>query len=305
LDKMAVAPDFSSDVPLRWIHRRAGATEIYFVANPEPRAVNATAVFRVSGLSPELWDPLEGTNRGLAEYSVSDGRTSVPLRFEPHQSFFIVFRNAAPPASSADPAPASAANFPVPVEIASLEGPWDIAFDPKWGGPEKITFEALDDWSRRPEAGVKYYAGTATYAKTFDLPKAVADAAKSGRVWLDLGTVKNIAGVRLNGRDLGVVWCDPWRVEITEVVKPAGNRLEIRVANLWPNRLIGDEQEPPDAEYAKGGNLARWPDWLLKGEPRPSAGRLAFSTWKHYDKDSPLLPSGLLGPVRFLHSPRG
>ncbi|MGZ5454488.1 MAG: glycosyl hydrolase, partial [Candidatus Aminicenantales bacterium] len=195
LDKMAVVPDFSSDVPLRWIHRRAGATEIYFVANPEPRAVNATAVFRVSGLSPELWDPLEGTNRGLAGYSVSDGRTSVPLRFEPHQSFFIVFRNAAPPASSADPAPASAANFPVPVEIASLEGPWDIAFDPKWGGPEKITFEALDDWSRRPEAGVKYYAGTATYAKTFDLPKAVSDAAKSGRVWLDLGTVKNIAGV--------------------------------------------------------------------------------------------------------------
>ncbi|MGZ5454171.1 MAG: glycosylhydrolase-like jelly roll fold domain-containing protein, partial [Candidatus Aminicenantales bacterium] len=196
-------------------------------------------------------------------------------------------------------------NFRVPMEIASLEGPWDIAFDPKWGGPEKITFEALDDWSRRPEAGVKYYAGTATYAKTFDLPRAVMDAAKRGRVWLDLGTVKNIAGVRLNDRDLGVVWCDPWRVEITEAVKPAGNRLEIRVANLWPNRLIGDEQEPPDAEYAKGGNLARWPDWLLKGEARPSAGRLAFSTWKHYDKDSPLLPSGLLGPVRFLHSPRG
>ena len=305
LDKMAVAPDFSSDVPLRWIHRRAGAAEIYFVANPEPRAVDATAVFRLSGLNPELWDPLEGTTRGLAGYSVSDGRTSVPLRFEPHRSFFIVFRNAAPPASIVDPAAASAANFPVPIEIAALEGPWDVAFDPKWGGPEKITFESLDDWSRRPEAGIRYYSGTATYAKTFDLPGAAADAAKSGRVWLDLGTVKNIAGVRLNGRDLGVVWCDPWRIEITEVVKPAGNRLEIRVANLWPNRLIGDEQEPPDTEYAKGGNLARWPDWLLKGEPRPSAGRLAFSTWKHYDKNSPSLPSGLLGPVRFLHSPRG
>ncbi len=235
------------------------------MANPEPRAVDATAVFRLSGLNPELWDPLEGTTRGLAGYSVSDGRTSVPLRFEPHQSFFIVFRNAAPPASSVDPAAASAANFPVPIEIAALEGPWDVAFDPKWGGPEKITFESLDDWSRRPEAGIRYYSGTATYAKTFDLPGAVADAAKSGRVWLDLGTVKNIAGVRLNGRDLGVVWCDPWRVEITEVVKPAGNRLEIRVANLWPNRLIGDEQEPPDAEYAKGGNLARWPDWMRQG----------------------------------------
>jgi hypothetical protein len=300
LDKMSVLPDFSSDDPLRWIHRRDGATEIYFVANPEPLAVETTLVFRVSGLRPELWDPLEGTSRSLTRYTVSEGRTSIRLRFEPHQSFFIVFRDAASPASSAGPAPASETNVPIPTEITSLEGPWKVAFDPKWGGPEKITFEALDDWSRRPEPSIRYYSGTATYAKSFDLPRAVADAAKRGRVWLDLGTVKNIAGVRLNGRDLGVVWCDPWRVEITEAVKPAGNRLEIRVANLWPNRLIGDEQEPPDAEYARGGNLSRWPEWLLKGEPRPSAGRLSFSTWKHYGKDSPLLPSGLLGPVRLL-----
>jgi hypothetical protein len=302
LEKMSVLPDFSSDVPLRWIHRRDGATEIYFVANPEPRTVDATAVFRVSGLSPELWDPIEGTNRSLAHYTASEGRTAVPLRFEPHQSFFIVFRDAVSPASSAGPAPASETNVPIPAEIASLEGPWDVAFDPKWGGPEKITFEALDDWSRRPESGIKYYSGTAVYTKTFDLPRAVADSAKSDRVWLDLGTVKNVAGVRLNGHDLGVVWCDPWRVEITKTVKPAGNRLEIRVANLWPNRLIGDEKEPPDAEYARGGNLSRWPEWLVKGEPRPSARRLTFSTWKHYGKDSPLLPSGLLGPVRVLRS---
>ena len=180
-------------------------------------------------------------------------------------------------------------------------GPWDVAFDPKWGGPAKIVFNKLDDWSLRPEDGIKFYSGIASYTKTFDLP---ADSAKrsagSDRLWLDLGTVKNIAAVRLNGRDLGVVWCDPWRVEITSAVKARGNRLEIRVANLWPNRLIGDEREPPDAEYARGGNLARWPDWMLEGKPRPSARRLTFSTWKHYDKDSPLLPSGLLGPMKVL-----
>ena len=124
--------------------------------------------------------------------------------------------------------------------------------------------------------------------------------AKGARLWLDLGIVKNIARVRLNGRDLGVVWCDPWRVDVTTAIRPLDNVLEIQVANLWPNRLIGDEQEPPDAEYAKGGNLVRWPDWLAKGEPRPSAKRLTFTTWKHYDKDSPLLPSGLLGPVSIL-----
>ena len=117
------------------------------------------------------------------------------------------------------------------------------------------------------------------------------------RWWLDLGVVKNMARVSLNGRDLGVVWCAPWRVEITAAVRPQGNRLEITVANLWPNRLIGDEQLPPDCEYGKEGNLLRWPDWFLKGEPRPSPSRRAFSTWKHFDKDSPLLPSGLLGPV--------
>jgi transposase InsO family protein len=183
-------------------------------------------------------------------------------------------------------------------EIATLTGPWDVAFDPKWGGPERIVFEDLDDWSRRPEAGIKYYSGTATYTKMFDLPAAARD--KSARLWLDLGTVKNIAGVRLNGRDLGVVWCDPWRVEITDAVMRQGNRLEVRVANLWPTRLIGDARAPPDAEYAPGGNLARWPDWILKGGPRPSSGRLTFTTWKHYDAGSPRLPSGLLGPVKVL-----
>jgi hypothetical protein len=292
LERMSVQPDFSSDVPLRWTHRRDGETEIYFLANPEDKAVDATAVFRVSGKRPELWDPIDGKSRGLAQYTIADGRTSVPLRFAPYQSFFIVFRDAAAPPSS------SGVNFPVPVESAALGGPWEISFDPKWGGPERVVFETLADWSQRPENGIKYYSGTAVYRKTFDLPQFAP--VKGEHFWLDLGTVKNIAGVRLNGRDLGVVWCDPWRVDITDEVKAETNLLEIRVANLWPNRLIGDEREPADAEYARGGRLARWPDWLLEGKPRPSAGRLTFSTWKHFTKDSPLLPSGLLGPVKIL-----
>jgi len=302
LGKMGVQPDFSSDVPLNWTHRHDGETEIYFVANPEGRTVETAVRFRVTGKRPEIWDPVTGATRDLTVFAEENGQVSVPLRFEPHQSFFIVFRDAAAPASSVvpDPSPASAVrpDFPVMEKIATLSGPWDVSFDPARGGPERIVFEDLDDWSRRPEAGIKYYSGTATYTKIFNLPAAARE--KSARLWLDLGTVKNIAGVRLNGRDLGVVWCDPWRKEITDAVSRKGNRLEIRVANLWPNRLIGDEREPPDAEYTPGGNLARWPDWILKGEPRPSSGRLTFSTWKHYDADSPLLPSGLLGPVTIL-----
>jgi hypothetical protein len=301
LDKMSVVPDFSSDIYLRWIHRREGATEIYFLANPEPRAIETTAVFRVDGMPPELWDPLDGTRRPLARYSVTNGRVSVPLRFEPHQSFFVVFHETAEAASSPASTTLRRSDVPAFEGIAALDGPWEVSFDPQWGGPSKVVFDSLDDWSLRPEDGIKYYSGPAVYNKTFDLPAAASKTgAKGRRLWLDLGMVRNIASVRLNGRDLGVVWCEPWRVEITGAVKPRGNRLEIRVANLWPNRLIGDEREPPDAEYGRGGNLARWPGWLLEGKPRPSLGRLTFSTWKHYAKDSPLLPSGLLGPVKIL-----
>jgi hypothetical protein len=299
LAKMSVEPDFASDSPLRWTHRRDGPNDIYFVANPSSATVAATAVFRVNDKRPELWDPVTGTTRKLSAFAAKGERTSVPLRLEPFQSFFIVFREMGSSAVAGSSAPPGG-DFPVPVDVATLAGPWEVSFDPTWGGPERVIFDGLADWSSRLEDGIRFYSGTAVYRKTFDLPPVAT--ADGGRLWLDLGTVKNIASVRLNGRDLGVVWCDPWRVEITDAVKRKGNRLEIRVANLWPNRLIGDEREPPDAEYGRGGRLVRWPEWLLEGRPRPSAGRLTFSTWKHFAADSPLLPSGLLGPVRILDS---
>ncbi|OGD18391.1 MAG: hypothetical protein A2W03_06685 [Candidatus Aminicenantes bacterium RBG_16_63_16] len=313
LARLGVQPDFESNPHLRYAHRKDGAADIYFVVNPEDRAVSADCVFRVTGKRPELWDAVTGEMRSLPEYDQSSGRTSVPLRFEPRQSFFVVFRGPAPGA------PSSGRNFPEIGDAGKITGPWEVTFDPNRGGPEKAAFADLEDWTLRPEEGIKYYSGAAVYRGSFDLPKAAGrrsthvapegnsagirsgaekpDGEEPARWWLDLGVVKNMARVSLNGRDLGVVWCAPWRVEITGAVKPQGNQLEIKVANLWPNRLIGDEQLPPDCEYGKEGNLLRWPDWFLKGEPRPSPGRLAFSTWKHFDKDSPLLPSGLLGPV--------
>jgi (4-O-methyl)-D-glucuronate---lignin esterase len=296
LKGMSVAPDLSSDAPLRWIHRREAGAEIYFVVNPEPRTLETNAVFRVAGLRPEIWDPIDGARRPLSGFSSEGGGTSVRLRFEPRQSYFVVFREQAGSTSAA-----AEADFPAPAQVARIEGPWQVSFDPARGGPARITFDGLEDWSRRPEDGIRYYAGQAVYRKTFDLPADGTQVPGGGRrLWLDLGAVKAITAVKLNGRDLGVVWCDPWRVEITAAVKANGNRLEVRVANLWPNRLIGDEREPPDADYGPDGNLARWPPWLLEGRPRPSSGRSTFATWKHYTKDSPLLPSGLLGPVRIL-----
>jgi hypothetical protein len=150
-------------------------------------------------------------------------------------------------------------------------------------------FDQLTDWTQNADIGIKYYSGTAVYRQTFDLP---TEAGQS--LWLDLGKVKNLARVWLNGEELGVVWTAPWRVDITKAVKPTGNQLEIEVVNLWANRLIGDEQLPYD-----GISDGKMPDWLLNGTARTS-GRYTFATANHYSKDSPLQESGLMGPVRIL-----
>jgi len=301
LARNGIPPDFESDATLRYTHRRNGETDIYFVANPEDRPISAACIFRVSGREPELWDPVRGETRSLPEFSINNDRTSVTLRFEPHQSFFVVFVKPFARTNLAG------RNFARLDTLDEIRGPWTVSFDSKWGGPEGVTFEHLQDWSRRSEEGIKYYSGTATYRKTFDLPPSRASVSRShnespSRVWLDLGDVKNIARVRVNGHDLGIVWCAPWRVEIGGVLVAKRNQVEITVANLWPNRLIGDERLAPDCTYGDGGNLVGWPEWLVKHEPRPSLGRFSFATWRHFSADSPLLPSGLLGPVRLIRA---
>jgi hypothetical protein len=297
LAKKGVQPDFESDSPLRYTHRREDDTDIYFLANPTERRLQARCVFRVNGKRAEHWNPVTGAMTALPDARVEDARTAIQLDFDRHESCFIIFSRA----------PASAiVKGIVHIDTANateLGGPWSVAFDPRWGGPKKITFSQLDDWTQRPEPGIKYYSGIATYQQRFDLPSSAIGKMSAGkRFWLDLGTVHDIARVKMNGKDLGVVWCDPLRVEISTALQQKGNRLEIEVANLWPNRLIGDEQFAPECTYTKDGNLAAWPEWFAKGQSRPTSERFTFTTWKHYIKDSPLLPSGLLGPVRIMQS---
>ena len=180
-----------------------------------------------------------------------------------------------------------------------------MRFDPKWGGPQKpVEFKTLNDWTNRAEPGIKYYSGTAVYETEFDLSNSKLISRKS-KLFLGLGTIHDIASVSLNGHDLGVVWTAPWRVDITSAVKSKRNHLVIKVTNCWANRQIGDEQQPADCEFAKGdmgygGPLKSFPEWFLKGTPRPSSGRYTFATWNYFTKDSPLVSSGLLGPVRVL-----
>jgi hypothetical protein len=264
-----VRPDFdyrgtAPDANLDFIHRTCDAGEIYFISNQLNRPEKAECTFRVSGKRPELWDPVTGDKWEPAFGGGPDWEV-LTLAFAPRQSWFVLFRH--PVILGDDRAPRPS---PTLVSAAELTGPWTVKFDPKWGGPASIVFETLVDWTKRPEPGIKYYSGRAVYEKTFDLPQSLPAAGKP--LYLDLGKVKNVAEVRLNGRDLGVVWTAPWHVEITAAVRPTGNKLEIAVVNLWPNRLIGDADLPPEK-------------------------RLTITNVKKFKKDSPLLPSGLLGPV--------
>jgi len=276
-----------------WIHRRSGQTEIYFVSNQSSQDTTAQVVFRVAGRQPELWDAVTGAIRDLPDWREEAGRTVVPLVFAPRQSWFVVFRRVSEAAKQAT----DANNFSALEVLQEIGGPWQVQFDPAWFYPDngtggKVVFEQLEDWTQRPEEAIKYYSGLATYRTTFQAPLEEPRAA----VFLDLGTVKNVARVRLNGRELGVVWTAPWRAEISGACKPGANELEIEVANLWPNRLIGDATLPSDRRRTVTN--VRTYDALTSG----TYGCQQCEERKRTGKPAELVSSGLLGPVRIEQS---
>ena len=293
-----VASDTSGAIEVKNIHRQSGNTDIYFVANLSRNAGSAICTFKVSGKQPEIWDPITAAMRDLPEFKEENGSTSIALDFDKAQSFFIVFRNDIKKNEKE-----GGKNFAAWKEVATLEGPWKVQFDSQWGGPKKeVDFPTLEDWTTSKINGIKYFSGTAVYKKTFSMKRTALD--EKTHFYIDLGEVKHIARVHLNYHDLGVAWTAPWQVKIPSgVLKAGGNQLTIEVTNVWANRLIGDEQEPPDCEwtpgyYGYGSALKEFPEWFLKNEPRPSSGRYCFTTWNYFTKDSPLIPSGLLGPIR-------
>lgn len=302
----SIAPPIENDfmvatndsISIKHIHRKQANTDIYFVANIARNAGTAVCSFKVTGMQPELWDPVTERMHNLLQFEDKNGVTSVTIPFEKAQSFFITFRKKI----SVHPM-APKANFPALKEVVILNGAWQVQFDPTWGGPAKqVTFKGLEDWTKNGIAGIKYYSGTAIYHKNFDLSTAQKPAMKN-TLYLDLGTVRHIAGIQLNGKDLGVLWTAPWQIQIPAgLLKSRNNQLVIEISNVWANRLIGDEQEPADCEWLpghldKGQSLKEFPDWFLKQQPRPSSGRYCFTTWNYFDKDSPLIASGLIGPV--------
>jgi hypothetical protein len=191
-------------------------------------------------------------------------------------------------------------SLPDPFEIV---GPWELEFPKGLGAPERVTLEQLISWTGHSDPGVRYFSGTATYRRKFEMPTGMLGI--NHALYLDLGRVSVIAQAKLNGHNLGIWWKPPFRGDVTEILHAGANELVVSVVNLWPNRLIGDEQLPDDCEWVKppqnrrGEYLGRYPEWLLENKPRPTA-RVAFTTWKHWTKDDPLMESGLLGPVRIV-----
>lgn len=220
---------------LPWTHRTTLEGEIFFISNQQDQDVSASPSFRVSGKQPELWDPVTGRHRALPDFKEEGGRTIVPLEFSPRESLFVVFRK---PVSQQ-----GGRNFPTFQTVGKITKPWTVTFDPKLGGPDSpVLFEKLEDWIKRPELEIKNYSGSAVYRNEFDLP----EEAKGKKLCLDLGWLSSLARVKLNGKDLGVVWCKPWRVDISSAVKDKDNKLEIEVTNTWINRLLADEKLPEE-----------------------------------------------------------
>ena len=266
-------PAANSSANFDYIHRTADDAEIYFVANRSTNSVSANCIFRVAGKTPEIWDGVSGEHKFAAAYEEKEGRTTVPLEFPPCASLFVVFRE--PSAEHPATATSNSLNFS-PLE--EISGAWTVHFDPRWGGPESARFDELVSWPMRTEPGIKFYSGTATYERTFDLSKSAIHDSQS-KIYLDLGDVHELAEVKVNGKSCGVVWSPPFRVDVSGAIKSSENKLEIEVVNFWPNRIIGDASFPPEKRFTK-------------------------TNIRKLTQNTPLEPSGLLGPVKLLETAR-
>ncbi len=268
-----IQPDFAakSNDPKQvfdYIHHTLTGMDYYFVSNQNKETVNVTCAFRIESKQPELWDAMTGEIRDAGAFQQKNGQTIIPLELNPYGSVFVIFRKPIPTSKKG----ISKSNYPAYTYLSTIGGPWELQFDPKWGGPASIKFDSLESWSNRKEEGIQYYSGKVVYRKTFNSPSNI----KAKYIYLDLGNVQDvgIARIYLNGKDLGIVWAPPFRVQITGALKQKDNKLEIEVVNSWRNRLVGDRGKPENERFTKT-NIRIREEWSL-------------------------LPAGLLGPVKVL-----
>ncbi len=261
--RMKIMPDMVLPDGFLYTHRNSSSSEIYFLTNQKPGSQKATFAFRVSGKQPELWDAVSGEMRPLPQYEEKNGMTYIQLEFGDAASCFIVFGKKPVAGQKGE-------NYPAKREVQTLSGSWKVSFNTKLEAPANVTFDTLTDWTKNSDESIKYYSGKAVYSKTFIHKEEV-----SKKYYIDLGQVEKMAVVRLNGKNIGTLWCYPYCINLSNALIQGENRLEIDLINPWWNRLVRD----------KNSNVKHftWASWDLG--------------WK---EKSPLQPSGLMGPVRIL-----
>jgi hypothetical protein len=286
--------------------RRAGDAAFFFVANTSKEPRSFTAKFRQTegrDFQPEIWNPETGEKRRIGEWRTENGVTPVELELPAEGSVFVVFREEGVRFCRRMP--------DLVATEAVLDGPWTLSFDADGGAPaDAIPLPSLRSWTDFAESAIRYYSGTATYETTLVVPEGREFA-------LDLGDVRDVAEVFLDGERIGALWHAPYRIELPRALKPGRHALKVRVTNAWTNRLIGDEKEPDDCTLSKkmlgffqrkcadgvvrdiplGRAVIAFPEEVLGNRPRRVA-RYAFSSWRYLLSDGDLRPAGLLGPVK-------
>ena len=344
-----IPPDFEytadrPDANIRFLHRRSDEGDVYFLSNQSTNSVVLQAAFRASKRAPELWDAVTGRIADATLFQTNGVYTSLPIQLDSYGSVFLVFQKPLPinwvtglghgtndlanhvgveagaddwflgsagqiySARFADGNRQKISTHEAPPQ-KSILGPWEVHFQAGRGAPEKAVFDELSPWNENSNSGIRYFSGIATYTTTFDLAGA-GDVANSNLCsLLDLGRVCDVAQVKVNGQIAGVLWTPPFEFDISRYLHPGQNTLEVKVANRWVNRLIGDEYLPPDASYAldgtefTSGRLSELPGWLNQPDKISKRKRIAFATWHQFDQKSPLMDSGLLGPVELQFHP--
>jgi len=261
LQSEGIAPDFEvldveRQLEYQYIHYTIEGADVYFVCNQTDQPRSVDCAFRVRERQPELWDPVTGRIVTAKAFKQTEGRTVVPMAFDPHGSCLIVFRDTI----DANKQGTERSNTPVLHTVKEIQGSWQVEFDPAWGGPASVEFTTLTDWAQHPAEGIKYYSGKADYKTSFEF-----EPVHGKRYWLHLNDIKDvgIAAVTLNGEAIGITWTKPFRVEITDALAAGGNRLQITVVNSWQNRLIGDRGKPQEKRYTKT-NINIRDDWTLR-----------------------------------------